>query len=224
MVPAYYDRAHLPAFPEIGRGSPELARAFFAYYGQVFVAGALSAKEKALAALAVAHEVQCPYCIDAYTSGSLEKGADLVEMTEAIHLGAMIRARSVMAYGEQAKARAKQLSLSSTANGETPYFDRQHAASEGGSDLDRAFFAWRDGLQAESQLEPRTKAAIAVACAHAIQCPYSIDLATQWASAQALDLTALTEAVHVATAIRGGASLVHGLQMMDRIQSRKDAS
>jgi 4-carboxymuconolactone decarboxylase len=27
----------------------------------------------------------------------------------------------------------------------------------------------------------------------------------------------MTEAVHVATAIRGGASLIHGLQMLDQV-------
>jgi hypothetical protein len=28
----------------------------------------------------------------------------------------------------------------------------------------------------------------------------------------------MTEAVHVATAIRGGASLVHGMQMLDQVK------
>jgi len=28
----------------------------------------------------------------------------------------------------------------------------------------------------------------------------------------------MTEAIHVATAIRGGASLVHGLQMLDHVK------
>ena len=30
----------------------------------------------------------------------------------------------------------------------------------------------------------------------------------------------MTEAVHVATAIRGGASLVHGLQMLDHVSKK----
>jgi AhpD family alkylhydroperoxidase len=33
----------------------------------VFADGALSAREKSIVALAVAHAVQCPYCIDAYS-------------------------------------------------------------------------------------------------------------------------------------------------------------
>ena len=54
-------------------------------------AGALSEREKALIALAVAHTVQCPYCIDAYTSECLQKGSDLEQMTEAIHVACAIR-------------------------------------------------------------------------------------------------------------------------------------
>ena len=43
------------------------------YYEAVFAEGALTEREKALIALAVAHTVQCPYCIDAYTQASLER-------------------------------------------------------------------------------------------------------------------------------------------------------
>lgn len=73
------------AFPEIGEEAPELAKKFFDYYQAVFADGELTEREKALIALAVAHAVQCPYCIDAYTRSCLEKGSNLAEMTEAVH-------------------------------------------------------------------------------------------------------------------------------------------
>ena len=82
----YYKPEHLPRFGEIAEGSKPLADAFFSYYGKVFEDGALTAREKALIALAVSHTVQCPYCIDAYTQESLAKGADLEQMTEAVHV------------------------------------------------------------------------------------------------------------------------------------------
>ena len=66
----YYKHEHLPAFGSISEGAPELAKKFFDYYNAVFAEGALSEREKCLIALAVAHTVQCPYCIDAYTSAS----------------------------------------------------------------------------------------------------------------------------------------------------------
>jgi len=98
---SYYKPEHLPAFGEIAEGSPELARKFFDYYGAVFEDGALTAREKALIALAVAHAVQCPYCIDAYTTGSLEAGADLEQMTEAVHVATAIRGGASLVHGIQ---------------------------------------------------------------------------------------------------------------------------
>ena len=43
--------------------------------------------------------------------------------------------------------------------------------------------------------------------------PYCIDAYTQAKLQNGADREQLTEAVHVASAIRGGASLVHGIQM-----------
>lgn len=97
----YYRPEHLQGFADIGEGSPELARKFFDYYGSVFAEGALTAREKALIALAVAHAVQCPYCIDAYSTGCLENGADLDQMTEAIHVATAIRGGASLVHGVQ---------------------------------------------------------------------------------------------------------------------------
>ena len=68
LVLAYYDAPDLARFAEVGEGAPELWEKFFAWYDAVFADGALSAREKSIIALAVAHAVQCPYCIDAYTA------------------------------------------------------------------------------------------------------------------------------------------------------------
>ena len=97
----YYKPEHLPHFGQIGEGSPELAEKFFAYYGAVFAEGALSKREKALIALAVAHTVQCPYCIDAYSKESLQQGSDLEQMTEAVHVATAIRGGSSLIHGLQ---------------------------------------------------------------------------------------------------------------------------
>ena len=103
----YYKPDHLPRFGEIAEGSKPLAEAFFSYYGQVFAEGALSEREKALIALAVAHAVQCPYCIDAYTTESLAKGADLEQMTEAVHVACAIRGGASLVHGLQMMDHAK---------------------------------------------------------------------------------------------------------------------
>ena len=99
--PHYFDAADLPRFPEIGRGAPALADKFFAWYGAVFAEGALTVREKSLIALAVAHAVQCPYCIDAYAKDALEQGSNVDEMTEAVHVAAAIRGGASLVHGVQ---------------------------------------------------------------------------------------------------------------------------
>jgi len=98
---AYYKPEHLAKFGNIAEGSKKLADKFFDYYAEVFKAGALSTREKALIALAVSHTVQCPYCIDAYSKESLQQGADLEQMTEALHVAAAIRGGASLVHGVQ---------------------------------------------------------------------------------------------------------------------------
>lgn len=107
----YYDPEDLGGFSEIGKDAPELAEKFFDYYGTVFAEGALTEREKALIALAVAHAVQCPYCIDAYTRACLEKGSNLAEMTEAVHVTTAIRGGASLVHGVQMRKIAERLSL-----------------------------------------------------------------------------------------------------------------
>jgi len=56
----YYHPHDLAKFAETGKGNKDLRKKFMAYYSAVFAEGALTEREKALIALAVA--VQCPYC------------------------------------------------------------------------------------------------------------------------------------------------------------------
>lgn len=107
----YYKPEHLAQFGQVSEASPELGEKFFAYYGAVFAEGALSVREKALIALAVAHTVQCPYCIDAYSKECLQQGADLEQMTEALHVATAIRGGSSLVHGMQMLDQVKQLSM-----------------------------------------------------------------------------------------------------------------
>lgn len=108
---SYYHPDHLANFGHISEGNPELAKKFFDYYGAVFAEGALSAREKALIALAVAHTVQCPYCIDAYSKECLQQGSDLEQMTEAVHVATAIRGGASLVHGLQMLDHVKQLAM-----------------------------------------------------------------------------------------------------------------
>jgi 4-carboxymuconolactone decarboxylase len=107
----YYDPHDLAKFPAIGEHAPELAKLFFEYYGAVFRDGALSAREKSLIALGVAHAVQCPYCIDAYTQDALSKGCDREQLTEAVHVAAAIRGGASLVHGVQMRRVADGLAM-----------------------------------------------------------------------------------------------------------------
>lgn len=107
----YYRPADLAHFGDVAKNAPELGRKFFDWYGSVFEDGALTAREKSLIALAVAHAVQCPYCIDAYTQDAMEKGADLDQMTEAVHVAAAIRGGASMVHGVQMRNVAEELGM-----------------------------------------------------------------------------------------------------------------
>ncbi|HEX7069419.1 MAG TPA: arsenosugar biosynthesis-associated peroxidase-like protein [Rhodothermales bacterium] len=107
----YYKPEHLPLFGTVEQGNKELADAFFNYYGKVFLDGALTAREKALIALAVAHTIQCPYCIDAYSTECLQKGADLEQMTEAVHVATAIRGGSSLVHATQMLEHVRKQSM-----------------------------------------------------------------------------------------------------------------
>lgn len=107
----YYNPEDLLKFENIGKDAPELAKKFFEYYGAVFSEGELSEREKSLIALAVAHTIQCPYCIDAYTKACLEKGSNLAEMTEALHVVTAIRGGASLVHGVQMRNIAEKLSM-----------------------------------------------------------------------------------------------------------------
>ncbi len=108
---AYYEESDLDRFAEIGQHRPDLYDTFMNYYQGVMASGALTVREKALIALAVAHAVQCPYCIDAYTRASLEAGANLEEMTEAVHVASAIKGGATLVHGVQMLNAAAKVSI-----------------------------------------------------------------------------------------------------------------
>lgn len=107
----YYKPEDLSKFEEISESASELGKKFFNYYNAVFAEGELTEREKALIALAVAHTVQCPYCIDAFTQACLDKGSNISEMTEAVHVVTAIRGGASLVHGVQMRNIVKKLSM-----------------------------------------------------------------------------------------------------------------
>ena len=85
-------------------------------------------------------------------------------------------------------------------------------------ELAKKFFDYYSAVFAEGALTAREKSLIALAVSHTVQCPYCIDAYSHDALEKGCSEEQMMEAVHVATAIRGGSSLVHGVQMMNHVK------
>ncbi len=108
---SYFNPEDLKKFKDITEFQKELGDKFFDWYGNVFQEGALTQREKALIALAVAHAIQCPYCIDAYSSGCLSKGADEEQMMEAVHVAAAIKGGATLVNSVQMMNHVKKIMM-----------------------------------------------------------------------------------------------------------------
>ena len=108
----YFESEDLKKFGAIGKHAKPLADEFFKYYGMVTGQdGALTRREKALIALAVAHSEKCPYCIDAYTTACLETGSNPEQMMEAVHVAAVMKAGITLVHGVQMQNHLDKLVL-----------------------------------------------------------------------------------------------------------------
>lgn len=107
----YYNGDDLKKFKNVGMFQKDLADKFFSYYGAVFQDGELTAREKSLIALAVAHAVQCPYCIDAYSSDAFEKGWSEAQMMEAVHVACAIRGGASLVHGVQMMNKVNEIAM-----------------------------------------------------------------------------------------------------------------
>jgi alkylhydroperoxidase/carboxymuconolactone decarboxylase family protein len=88
--------------------------------------------------------------------------------------------------------------------------------SDWNEELGTKFFEYYGKVFEEGSLTAREKSLIALAVSHTVQCPYCIDAYTGDGLKRGISKEEMMEAVHVAAAIRSGATLVHGVQMMNK--------
>lgn len=111
MASSYYQPEDLPRFGEIGKYREDLWNKFLEWYSASTGEGLLSKREKALIGLAVAHAVQCPYCIDAFTQSCMEAGLTMEHMTEVIHAAAAVRGGASLIHGLQTQRVAEKMEM-----------------------------------------------------------------------------------------------------------------
>ncbi|WP_104421735.1 arsenosugar biosynthesis-associated peroxidase-like protein [Neolewinella xylanilytica] len=108
----YSDPKDLRTFGKITEWQEEMGEKFFNWYSGVTEGdSALTEREKALIALAVSHAIQCSYCIDAYTTNSLQAGADEEQMMEAVHVAAAVKAGTTLIYARQMQRQVEKVTM-----------------------------------------------------------------------------------------------------------------
>ncbi|OAV44642.1 hypothetical protein A3850_009125 [Lewinella sp. 4G2] len=108
----YSNPKDLRTFGKIAEWQEEMGNKFFDWYAGVTEGDtALTEREKALIALAVSHAIQCSYCIDAYTTNSLQAGADEEQMMEAVHVAAAVKAGTTLIYARQMQRQVEKITM-----------------------------------------------------------------------------------------------------------------
>lgn len=93
--------------------------------------------------------------------------------------------------------------------------------SEWNEELGEKFFDYYGQVFQKGVLTEREKSLIALAVSHTEKCPYCIDAYTNDGLKRGITKEEMMEAVHVGAAIKAGVTLVHGVQMMNIVNSKE---
>jgi len=89
--------------------------------------------------------------------------------------------------------------------------------TEWSEELGKKFFEYYNSVFQEGALSAREKALIALSVSHVVKCPYCIDAYTKDGLQRGITKEEMMEAVHAGAAIESGATLVHAVQMMNKV-------
>ncbi|MDE3840197.1 alkylhydroperoxidase [Bacillus methanolicus] len=97
-----YKKEYFARIREFSKLSGDAFASFIDFDKNSMKDGVLSAKEKELIAVAVAHTTGCPYCIDVHTTGAKKQGATKEELAESIFVATALKAGSALAHAVNA--------------------------------------------------------------------------------------------------------------------------
>ena len=86
--------------------------------------------------------------------------------------------------------------------------------------MGKKFFDYYSSVFEEGALTRREKCLIALAIAHSESCQYCMDSYTNACLSNGADEEQMMEAVHVAAAIKSGATLVNSVMMMNQVKGK----
>ena len=204
--------------------NPDLYDSWMAYHDSVFVDGALSAKEKQLIAVAVAHITACPYCIRSRVRASKKEGASDQEIVESIYVGLRLNMGGPFAFSSLAFEAWDTLE-SGIPLTEGHFFKKDIAKEiasfrECSGDISPHFMELHKKIFADGALSKKMKRGIiGLACAHATKCPYCIRGTVKDAHTDGVTAEQMAEAINVAMVMTAGSCYAHTSIAMDTLKS-----
>ncbi|WP_025684203.1 carboxymuconolactone decarboxylase family protein [Paenibacillus maysiensis] len=206
-----FKKSNFKRIGEFNSISPEIFQAFVAFDKLALAEGKLTAKYKELIAIAIAHTTGCPYCIEVHVTQAKKLGASKEEMAEAIMVATALKAGSAMAHGVNA------LNAYDGSDDDelyrASYINRLREFTQL-SDSFKSFASFDQQALKAGMLSTKEKELMAVAVAHTTGCPYCIDIHTKAAKKAGATKEELAESIMVATALKAGSALAHGVNAL----------
>lgn len=208
-----YQKSDMNRLGEFSKLNNEAFRAFVQFDQKALAEGKLSSKLKELMAVAVAHVTGCPYCIEIHVSQVKKQEATKEEMAEAIMVATALKAGSAMAHGVNALN-----AYDETGDNElykASYFNRLKEFSTLDGEAFKSFVSFDSQAMKPGKLTVKEKELIAIAIAHVTGCPYCIDVHVKGAKKAQVTKEEMAEAIMVATALKAGSALAHGINALN---------
>jgi AhpD family alkylhydroperoxidase len=191
---------------------PDQLHAFSEFNSAVLKEGALTRKEKEIIAVAIAHVTDCPYCLNSHTRIAKAEGAALEELLEAAFVVAGVEAGGAVTH-------STHMQNAQDPEAADALYERSNLKKLGklGKNAPEGFKGYANfsaTVMKPGKLSGKFKEIIAVAVAHATQCPYCIDVHTKNAAKAGATNEELSEAVLVTSAILASGAYAHIANMI----------
>jgi AhpD family alkylhydroperoxidase len=212
MTNSLYQKENLKNLNQLKNLAPEQMQAFSEFNTAVLKEGVLTRKEKEIIAVAIAHVTECPYCIDSHTRNAKAEGASLEELVEAVFVVAGVEAGGAVTHSTH-----MHNALDSEAD--DALYKRSNLKKLGqlnkyAPEGFKGYSNFSATAMKAGKLSAKFKEIIAVAVAHATQCPYCIDVHTKNAEKLGVTNEELSEAVMVTAVLLAGGAYAHIANMI----------
>ncbi|WP_445293201.1 carboxymuconolactone decarboxylase family protein [Cytobacillus sp. FSL K6-0129] len=208
-----YQKSKIRRIGELGKSAAEANKTFFAFDKAALADGAITERTKEIIAVACAHVTGCPYCIEIHVGNAKKLGVSKEEITEAVLVATALKAGSAFAHGTHALNAYEEVeadNLYQAAN-----MKRMTELKDYAPDAVKGFFGFDEAAMEDGAINKKDKELIAVAVAHITGCAYCIDIHTKNAKRLGITKEELVESIFVATALKAGSALAHGINALN---------